>query len=534
MKSKLFQKFLAAVLISQLALSVFPAVLFANDPDDADESLYQDVEPEIVDSGDIYVLGGIRPPNIVMSDSAYVVNMDTGVTVYSKNPNKKVFPASLTKIMTLIVVLEQEKDLSRVLSAPFEIFDEFAYGDPNKFGASNAGLMPEQDNLTVRDALYGLMLPSGCDAANVLAYNIGGESVEAFIKMMNDKAKEIGCTGTNFSNAHGLFEAENYSTAKDLFLITEYALKHHESFFKEVVKTVEYSMPPNSKHPHGSEIQNSNSMLVSSSVYYYDFAYGIKTGGFDVYQYRNADGSFGEELPGIANLASIAQRNSGNGNFEYVVITVGAPWKLRSERKEGEGSLHNAYTDHRNLFNWAFSTFENVRVMRTTDPKGSVKVIDGLTDEVLLFPLMDNDFWALLPSNLDADSAIQFKTTIFKSTCNCEADWNNNAAATGGFPGCDCVEADGVYAPIVAQQILGEVEILLAGQSLGTFSLISQESVERTPAAIAVANIMNVVEQWWFKPLVIVLVLLTITLIALGYVRGREKLKAEQRGKRRR
>ena len=135
-------------------------------------------------------------PNFtISSEAAVMINLDKDVTVYEKNPNKKMYPASLTKIMTALIVLDNVEDLDNtVYEAPLVVFDEL-YGQ----GASSVGI-ERGEEVTVTDLMYSLLLKSACESAGILAYHVGGESISNFVDMMNEKAKEIGCTGTHFVN----------------------------------------------------------------------------------------------------------------------------------------------------------------------------------------------------------------------------------------------------------------------------------------------------------------------------------------------
>jgi D-alanyl-D-alanine carboxypeptidase (penicillin-binding protein 5/6) len=469
-----------------------------------------------------FVLGGIPPSSDIVSDSVYVYNMDTGAVVYSRNADKRVWPASTTKIMTALVVLENERNLDRAAEFPRLINDEFVSGDPNKRYAATAGFDFDCD-ITLLDALYGMMLPSGCEAANILAYNIGqGEQEERiphFIGMMNELAAKIGAKDTNFSNAHGLFEPENYSTAYDMFLITKYAYDKHRIFFSDLVSTVEYAVPISEHNPDGVVV-NTNFLLRAQSHYYYEFARGVKTGGFDSY-YTRHDGEWVEHS-GLANLVSIAQRNMDRDSFQYLIVTMNAPWLLRNQREEHQQGLHHAFNDHRSLYSWAFSTFNNTNVLRTTDPVAVIKVIDGEADEVQLFPLMDRDFWTLLPDNLDVNSAINRVKELASDECTCDETQADE---------CKCDIREGVVsAPIERGDILGTVELVLAGQSLAKFPLIAGDSVARTTTAEARDILTYIFGQWWFRLLLLLIAAATIALIIFSYIlKHRKKLQQARR-----
>jgi D-alanyl-D-alanine carboxypeptidase (penicillin-binding protein 5/6) len=474
--------------------------------------------PNSESSDEVSILGGraFRPGNAVVSDAVYVFEVNEEVAVYSKNADKRIWPASTTKIMTMLLTVELADDLDAFVEIPSTITDEFWQGNPNYLGPALAGIMNWQENLTYRDILYGLMLESGCEAANILAYNLGEGAGEArisdFVAKMNLKAEEIGCKDTSFGNAHGLFSPDNYSTAYDIFLITKYAYDKHERLFSEITGAVEYAMPPNSQEPAGYTITNTNRLMIkpndfNNNPYYYDFARGIKTGGFDEYHTR-IDPSLpwtspGNRVdhPGVANLVSIASRNE----FTYIVVTLGAPWKLISERAVNERGLHYAFLDHRNLYEWAFATFEKTRVMQRTDPMGSVKILDGEKDEVSLYPRMNEDFWALLPRGVDLDGGIIQRKPTLNST--------------------------EVSAPVEQGEVLGTIEILLANQSLGRWELITNEAVEKTSSAIARARLESVFAQWWFIPLLILLGVLVVALIILSYIRKHRKIRQERFGR---
>jgi D-alanyl-D-alanine carboxypeptidase (penicillin-binding protein 5/6) len=127
------------------------------------------------------------------------------------------------------------------------------------------------------------MLHSACDAANILAHNVGsmsgGEGIPAFIRMMNDKARELGTVNTNFTNPHGLYEAEQFTTAFDLFLITKYVWDKYD-VFREIVGTTSYHFPANSNHPGGITLRNTNRLIQNTGehTHFYEFASGVKPG----------------------------------------------------------------------------------------------------------------------------------------------------------------------------------------------------------------------------------------------------------------
>ena len=150
-----------------------------------------------------------------ISAQAAIIAKDDGSLLASKAATTKMYPASTTKVMTALLALKYG-NLSDEVTVP----DESVI---NEAGASLAGIHPG-DKLTLDELLYGLMLPSGNDAANAIAVHVGG-SIDNFVKMMNDEAKRIGAVDTNFVNANGLSNDKHYTTAYDLYLILNEAMK---------------------------------------------------------------------------------------------------------------------------------------------------------------------------------------------------------------------------------------------------------------------------------------------------------------------
>ncbi len=191
--------------------------------------------------------------------SMALLDGDTGELVFSKNCDARREPASTTKICTAITVLEH----FTMLDLPVAIPDEAV-------GVEGSSLYLQRgEMLTVRDLLYGLMLQSGNDCATVLAI-IVGDSVDGFVKLMNETAAKAGATNTNFMNPHGLHHDEHYTTALDLCKISYYAMQNET--FREIVSTKRHSTPYHN-HEYRRNFPNKNKILFN-----YEGGNGIKTG----------------------------------------------------------------------------------------------------------------------------------------------------------------------------------------------------------------------------------------------------------------
>lgn len=164
----------------------------------------------------------------VTAEAAAVFGIDDQQVVFSKDAFERLYPASITKVMTALVAIKYGNLDDMVTVTEDAVITES--------GATLCNIHPG-DQLTMEQLLYGLMLPSGNDAGNAIAVHMAG-SVEAFAQMMNQEAKALGATGTNFKNPHGLTDPEHYTTAYDLYLIFHEALKYPE--FRTVTGTTSY------------------------------------------------------------------------------------------------------------------------------------------------------------------------------------------------------------------------------------------------------------------------------------------------------
>ncbi len=233
----------------------------------------------------------------ICSRNAVLADLESGEILAEKSGGERMYPASLTKIMTAVLALESFPDVSRSLTVPEDIFP--ALYEEN---ASMAGFQPGEE-ASVRDLLYGALLPSGAECCLTLANNAAG-SEEAFVEQMNQKAKELGMEHTHFSNCTGLQEEDHYSTARDLALLLRYALQNEE--FRQAFTSLRYSVPPTAQHPQGFTFY---STALSA-------AEGIEISGGQI-----LGGKTGFTSEAGLCLASLGLA----GGREYILVTGGAP-----------------------------------------------------------------------------------------------------------------------------------------------------------------------------------------------------------------
>ena len=429
------------------------------------------------------------------STGYYMMNLDLGAVVAAKNENERCYPASITKVMTAIVAIENCSDLDMNMEVTYDATNEFWEGDPNYEGAGTCGLAVGQSELTMRDCLNGLLIKSGCEAGNVIALNIC-DTIPDFVALMNKKAEEIGCTGTHFSNTHGLWHKDNYSTPRDLLLIGKYAYEN-VPLIMEIANSDSCVMPANKYNPEPYTYYNLNALLrnVSDNPYYFEYAKGIKTGSIGEYWDEN-----GVEHPGFANLLSTATKNG----FNYMLVTVGAPYY----NADGE-KLNGHFIDSIALYKWAFKNLDILEVINEHTVAGTIKVDMGENaDVVTLKP--SASFSTLLPKDLDK-SIISSKVTI-------TAETNDNNA---------------VVAPIEKGQVMGTLQLFLEDECIWTTNVVASQAVDLSQVEYTMRMINSIFDKGWFKACVISLAILIVLDVVLNAVQKNRIAKLEARQRRR-
>jgi D-alanyl-D-alanine carboxypeptidase (penicillin-binding protein 5/6) len=361
-------------------------------------------------------------------------SLDDGSVIFSKNEAVKTAPASLTKIVTAILVLEHCENLSEPVTVKAECIDMF-YGT----NSSNAGIRTGE-TLTVEQLLYSMLVPSANEASAILADYVAG-SQEVFVEQMNAFAQRLGCRDTHFMNTHGMDEEGHYTTAKDIAAITRYALSREfkgNALFEKMISTLTYELPPT---PAGRRriLLNTNRML---NKYYKDYyspnVTGVKTG--------TTQGA------GDCVVARASQ-----GGFSYLCVVMRGDKVALGK----ETYLKNtAFVDAKALFDWSFA---HIKLRQVTDPEKAVMELPvdmaRNTDHVQLFP--SKAMGAFVPEGIDANSvlleAIPWKTP------------------------------ERVTAPISKGQVLGRARILYAGEEFAQVDLVAAENVNRSATMFLVS-----------------------------------------------
>ena len=288
----------------------------------------------------------------ITSDYVIMYNLNDDKVLYELESDKKAQIASLTKIMTTIVAIENSKDLEHEVVITADMLKGIK--DYTVVGFRIG------DKITVKELLYGTMLPSGADAVNALAFDVGG-SIDGFVQLMNDKAKELKLVNTHFDNPIGMDSENNYSTAHDIAILLKYCLKN--STFKEIFESRNYKIESIGK-------------TVSSTLIGYSKSYG-----FDVSDIVGAKSGFTDGA-GLC-LASVAVIDDVN----YLLVTMNADTKNRS----------NAVRDSLKIYDYFSSNYSYQKVIKK-DQKfkslsvkwGKVKEYDIVSDKDVLLYLLNS------------------------------------------------------------------------------------------------------------------------------------------------
>ena len=420
----------------------------------------------------------------ILCQSAYMVNLDKDIPVYKKNENEVLCPASLTKIMTVILALEAIPDKAELETRTVVCSAEIL-ADPIWQIASLGGFLAGEE-VRLLDLIYSVMLYSACEGASILADYIGrefyGGGIPEFIDKMNEKAAELGCENTHFANAHGLHDDQQYSTAYDMYLISKYALQN--PLFKEISTSTDWTMHATNKHDQ-YVIPHTNEMLSPwrGGDYYYEPVQGVKTGTTE---------------ENTQNLVTIAKEDGDT----YLLVLFGG-----RDRDENGKRLHETYKDTKNLYMWAFNTLEWQTVLEKGNTQAGAEVPVNLAiSKNYVIAVPNDDVSLLIPNNIDP-TAIQYLPKTEKS----------------------------VDAPVKKGDVVGVLELKLKDETLATVDLVASENIDRSTMLYIFSEIKNFFSQIYVKIAGIAIVVLMLIYIVFAVIYNRRRKHAGYRpgGKRR-
>lgn len=396
-------------------------------------------------------------PSLV-SEGAILMDYKTGSILFEKNVDKKLYPASTTKVMTGIIAIEQLNmdEVVKISQSAIEIDRD----------GSNMGLLYDEE-ITIRDLVYGLLVHSANDAANALAENVSG-TIDEFVSLMNKKARELGMSNTSFTNTHGYHEETHYTTPRDLAILCRYAMQN--DIFRQIVATPQYQIAPTNKYAEIRYLTSNNAMINSNKghTYLYPYAKGIKTG------YTSDAG---------ASLTSFAEKDG----LSLICVTM-----------NGETSK-DSFTDTISLFEYGFSNYCYSEIIDEKEVviKHPIRWQKG-DDHAIIN--VANPVSALLPKKYD-------KQKIER----------------------EIVMKEKLTAPIEKGEKVGEIKFLYDGKQIASEELTVGEKVKRSTIKMVFGTIFGFIfGKWVMIPLgTIVVIILIMRTIAIKKAEKRRKRQRE-------
>lgn len=383
----------------------------------------------------------------ITAKSAMLVSLDTGEVIYAKGENQKVYPASITKIMVVTLMLESPDFNADAKIAMTKEARDLVLGTGSVCSNLQVG-----EEISQLDLVYYVLMSSCGDCAYLAAIKYGG-SVDNFVDMMNSKAKELGLSGTHYQNPVGLHDEQNYTTAKDTYTLTRYALKNE--LFKTVCETTRYTVP--ATNMHGTRTLSTTNFLQDTSTnYYYVYAKGVKTG-------------FTSEAGRC--LVSTASYNG----YNYMCILFGCP--------NTEGKRHE-FIESKELYRWAFNNFAFKNIADTDNPVCEIPVsLSMQTDFVSLY--VEKSFVSVLPADAD-DSTITIKPNY---------------------------ENKSVKAPVKKGQVLGTADVIYANGVIGTVNLVAHEEIKQSIILTIIDGIKNFFTSDYMKVVYVILAVVILLFV---------------------
>ncbi len=427
----------------------------------------------------------IEPPEL-NGKAAVLVDLDSGRVLYGLNQDAERAPASLTKVMTVLLALEAV-DSGRVgLDEMITAQDDCQQGMEED--SSTSGITPGVV-ISMKDLLYCAMLQSANEACNILGRYLAG-SIAGFVEQMNQRAAELGCQHTHFTNTNGLPAEGHYSSAYDQYLIFAEAMQH--PMFLSISNTASYQADCTAVN-NGEPIGNSNALINITSIYsnggryLYEGASGGKTG------YTRSAGYC---------LISTAQRDG----VRLLAVALGCDGALNAQIED-----YYNFIDSRTLYDWGFDNFSYRTLLSANEvvERLDVALADG-ESVAMLRPA--EDIRALLPNDLP-EEAIRREVAIYSRE---------------------------LTAPLAAGTVLGEIRVSADGVVYGTTKLVNSSAIELSRNAYLMQRLGEILSKGWVIALIVVLLVFSLIylILVMRYRRLRrrhlrerkraEKLRREQ------
>lgn len=391
----------------------------------------------------------------VQASSAYIVNTDTNIIVYEKNSTEQVYAGGLTKLMCAALVLTNYGDQldSYTFQMPFAISD-YVYGTDNAD-------MRSGETFTLREALYAMLLRNANDAAMGMAYQLSGNDLSGWVSQMNSLSQQIGTTASTWTDACGL-DPGNTTNAVDMYLILRYLMGFDA--FVQIAGSASFEMPAKEKHSKSFILTNQNVALNKSAGGKF-YRSEMRGGMCDVMAYKNDTGT-----------QSYVSWASSDGET-YIFCVMGSP---DSCDDYGYSNRRPALCETTKLIDWVYDNFSIQAALDTDLALAEIPVkYSSDTDTLMLYP--DDNMMTILPSSSDSTVTQKFFHL-----------------------------PEYVCAPIQKGDIVGTVELKLAGETIGSVNLIAGQDVSRNGLLYAAAKFQDFLGSLYLR------VVILLSLLCLG------------------
>ncbi|NLO45247.1 MAG: D-alanyl-D-alanine carboxypeptidase [Clostridiales bacterium] len=359
------------------------------------------------------------------SEIVYLQSLEDGTVIFEKNADVKTASASLTKLVTALVTLNNCDDINTVVTVPDTAINVFAGTN-----SSTAGLKPGE-RLSVLDLLYCMLVPSANEAAEILAEYIGNGSTKKFVGKMNELVKSIGCTATHFTNPHGLDEDNHYTTARDMAKIASYTLTCPQSdLMEKITSTVKYTLPATNLSKERVLRTTNYLMNPGFADYYCKYVTGMKTGST-----QNAG-------------KCVIAKASCDGYSYLAVVLRGTFYDVDRDGYKENG----AFMDAKKILEWTFANIKYETVLPSAQVVAEMPVkLSTKADYVAMVP--DTELSTFVPSGVGESSVL---VEVDPSTVGKSVD-----------------------APVKKGQKLGEAVVYYAGEEIARTDLVAAQDVGR-------------------------------------------------------
>lgn len=305
----------------------------------------------------------MEPVPKVTAQNVIMINTNTGAVVYEKSADEKIFPASLTKLVTLLVAADLITDYNTVITVSDDCYDDLV------IGSSNINLK-DGEMMKIDDLMYAVAISSANEAANALAMYLCG-SVSEFVSKMNAKVEDLGTVNTNFVNTHGLHDVDHYTTARDMSTIAKAAFSDER--IEKYLSSSVHIIDPTNKTSDKRTLVTTNSLLRQNSGEYYKYCRAGKTGTTTAAGY---------------NLVSIAEK----GDAEFILVAMNV--------EKTSKSTNTVFADSKAMYGWAFDNYINSKILEDTEIITEVEVrLSAKGDHLVLLP--QKNLYSVVPVDMD-------------------------------------------------------------------------------------------------------------------------------------